>query len=454
MQNTFENNIKERLQEHEISPPTMAWENISKELQKDDRPKVIPWMRWMGIAAAILIPALLTIGFLWLDSESDVNNISTPHIVNSNNSGNTNHDFNTKRDASITESNSLNPQLNSTKSNTNNHTFVQNEEKGNRLVRFIKNVFSEDETSYQTKEYPDYAIQHNQKVSILSALVSSFDTEGKVEMPEWYAYAPMQKRELQLTSFDTLKEDEKLEEIETKDIFVPKLEVNPYAGTSVLGSFDQASLIAPEFNRLSIDNELTTAYGAKAAYRLNDRLKIRSGVGVVDVIQNTYDVPMRITESANAEGYNLRSYTNAHVDLSDLGDYISNFANTESGGASYFEQDISQEVRFVEVPVEVEYKVAGNTKLDIAATAGVSTLFLNKNNVYMEGETKALLAKPTNINDVSFSANAGVKMDYKITEKVSVNIEPQFKLMLNTITENDEAQPYLIGVNAGVSYAL
>src|SRR5690606_268951 len=117
------------------------------------------------------------------------------------------------------------------------------------------------------------------------------------------------------------------------------------------------------------------------------------------------------------------------------------FAELE--GMDKMAKDISHELQFIEVPLEIEYNLTKNNKLNFAATGGMSTLFLNKNEVLLKDQN-AVFAESTNMKSVSFSANAGMKLDYAISPKVSVNVEPQMRYMINTVTANSELQPFLV----------
>lgn len=476
MQDKFNENIKNRLQDHEIAPPPMAWENISEELQKE-KPRIIPWYRWAGIAAAIAIPALLTIGFLWLnniDSHENNNELiitnSSENGVNSGeNSEKNNSDFNPNNVNSDVNNGDATEEFNNENSTQKNTGIAKNTDQssGNRVVNFFKEIFAEDgsaelnnnqksiENTYLVKE--THNENNNRRVNVLATLTAPFKNNIGVEMsdPQLYAYyVKNQEKELVITAFGVEEEEEKEEKVKANKNKNLKFEVNPYAGASFLGSFNQASLLAPEFNQLSIDSEMATSFGSHASYKVNDRLKVRSGVGVIDLTQNTYNVPFKFDSNQGAVNYNVMNQSNISPNLSEINSIEQNFANSEALAANTnIIHDIEQNVQFIEVPVELEYRLTNKSKLGVAATGGLSTLFLNKNDVYIK-DNSSLVGEPTNLKSVSFSANAGVKMDYKINDKLSVNIEPQFKYMINTITANDDVQPYLVGVNAGVSYSL
>ena len=58
-----------------------------------------------------------------------------------------------------------------------------------------------------------------------------------------------------------------------------------------------------------------------------------------------------------------------------------------------------------------------------------------------------------NLNNTSFSANFGVGVDYNISEKININLEPTFKYQINTFNNTSgDFQPFFIGVYTGLSF--
>ena len=79
---------------------------------------------------------------------------------------------------------------------------------------------------------------------------------------------------------------------------------------------------------------------------------------------------------------------------------------------------------------------------------------MNNNEIFsvLDGE-KTLLGEATNVNKTSFSANFGVGMNYNITKKINLNIEPTFKYQLNTFDNTSgDVKPYFIGIYSGIKY--
>ena len=64
------------------------------------------------------------------------------------------------------------------------------------------------------------------------------------------------------------------------------------------------------------------------------------------------------------------------------------------------------------------------------------------------------LGEANNLNKVSFSANAGLKFDMNLTDNIKLNVEPNFRYLINPVNNIEKYNPYTVGVNAGLSISL
>ena len=114
---------------------------------------------------------------------------------------------------------------------------------------------------------------------------------------------------------------------------------------------------------------------------------------------------------------------------------------------------LDQQFGFIEVPIEIEYAVI-NKKLGVNVIGGFSTLIVDHNEVYsvIQGN-RTLIGEANNLNDISYSANFGLGINYKISKKINVNLEPTFKYQIKTFNNSSgDFQPYFIGVYTGLRF--
>ena len=114
---------------------------------------------------------------------------------------------------------------------------------------------------------------------------------------------------------------------------------------------------------------------------------------------------------------------------------------------------MEQQFGYLEIPVELNY-VLFDKRFGINLIGGVSSLFLVDNAISLtSGELTTEVGEANNINSVNFSTNVGFGVNYKLTPKVQLNIEPVFKYQLNTFSKTDGTfNPFSIGVYSGLSF--
>jgi hypothetical protein len=85
---------------------------------------------------------------------------------------------------------------------------------------------------------------------------------------------------------------------------------------------------------------------------------------------------------------------------------------------------------------------------------GFSSFFLNSNELFSEtNDSRTLIGEAVNVNRVSYSANFGLGLHYKMTKKINFNFEPMFKYQINTFNNTSgDFKPFFIGVYTGVGF--
>ncbi len=252
---------------------------------------------------------------------------------------------------------------------------------------------------------------------------------------------------------ETLFEGNDLENVVAED---GKWRVRPTIAPVYFNTLENGSPIHSQFASNSKSGDINMSYGVHVSYAVGKRLDLRSGVNLVTVGYGTENVNITpeissvalatIDYNENARSVTLMSGNSARGAVGQVA-LESSISNTGSLGT------MNQEMNYVEVPLEMSYALVDNT-FAINVIAGASTLFLTDNSVTMQTESLSTeVGQANNLNDVSFSANAGIGIDYNINNKLQLNVEPVFKYQLNTFSREDgNFRPYQLGVYTGVSY--
>ena len=232
--------------------------------------------------------------------------------------------------------------------------------------------------------------------------------------------------------------------------------ISPNVAPVYFNSLGQGSTLDAQFVDNNKSSEVTMSYGIGGNYAINDRLKVRAGINKVDMGYNTNNViAFRSIDSTsqtrsrldnvdmNANAENLTFLSTANLDRNSTPEII----NSKSNGS------INQRFGFIEVPLEMEYALI-DKKLGVNVIGGFSTFIVDKNEIYsVVNGTETRIGEANNINNMSYSANFGLGINYNISEKIKVNVEPTFKYQISTFTNSSgDFQPYFIGVYTGLSY--
>lgn len=252
-----------------------------------------------------------------------------------------------------------------------------------------------------------------------------------------------------------------LEEEKTEVATLNKWSVTPNVAPVYFSSLGKGSSIDAQFNENSKSGEVNMSYGLNASYAITKRLTVRSGINRVNLGYNTNDVVVfsSVNASANAKTLNTLSGNIANNNAQNTA--IRAGENTTIMSATAFKSSsidalntnntsINQSFGFIEVPLELQYAIS-TKRFGINVIGGFSSLFLNNyvSTSIIDGQ-QVRLQEDTVINNTSYSANFGLGLNYKVSKKINLNLEPLFKYQINTFRNTSgDFQPFFIGVYTG-----
>lgn len=275
------------------------------------------------------------------------------------------------------------------------------------------------------------------------------------------------------TSFNNKKEDNPItieDAIDkTKDIIeeekLNRWSIAPNAAPVYFNTLGEGSSIDPQFNSNSKTGELNMSYGISASYAVTKKLSIRSGVNRVNLGYNTNNAivfqSIGLNKSSALQNVNIGSNNNSSSDALTTDGSIENLSIISGEGLSAKSSpesfstntSINQALGYIEVPLEIQYNLL-DKKFGINVVGGFSSFFLSDNKIFSEeeGGTRTFLGEATNINNVSYSANFGLGLNYQVSKKIDLNLEPMFKYQINTFNNTSgDFEPFFIGVYTGFS---
>jgi len=458
--NKFDQHIKDKLTEHQL-PPIDAWDNIEQLLEQPTKNKKRLLWVWFGSAAA----SITLIGGIF--SLMNLKNNQQPNIVKTDGENNPVKNSIKKEQSSV----GITPEI-----DVNNSGSIQS------FAKQIDQKFDINPSDFNSTSRPSYPPKDfttklearffnqsdaifNVETNILNSDHTNITQNRRSELKNNIqniakedASTPLDEPSLESILANNEKKSNKNKTLEKLKI-PSKLLVSTFA--SPIKMLDQQSILSNNFNSHPITSNVTLAYGAKIAYQINDKFRIRAGVSKVGLDQVTNNVT---TSSVTATSIASNTFqpiietanTNNHIRYSSEKTVLANANNFPN--LYYFDTNntMNHQLEFVEIPIELEYKLLQKNKFNVSAIAGGSYYILSKNELTLtnNNQLKEKIGSATNVNKTSYSTNAAVKLEYQIGKNVNLQLEPNYRLMLNQVKDVKQNSASLFGVNLGVAVTI
>lgn len=417
--------FQEQLKNLEVSPNKSAWNNIETKLKKKKR-KVFPIWWFSGAAVAILILGF----FIFPFSKNDIQNTPNSFDEIITTIPKEKKTIEKKIDSIITDKILKNDVLIS--KNTSNNTSKNNTQK-----------FSE---KHQNKVLSK-PIKTKQLLQIYSFSFDLNSTEFQDHITLFSSKEILKKEDIHQLNIKDLSE-----EIKDKIIAISELKnwsVTPVFAVLQSNSFTNSSPINKNLAS-STKGENTYSYGVQIAYKINKKWTIQSGIHLQEMSYSNNQINISFSEQSNTT---TTQFTNG--DTFSFVENNNNFLSLSSDFTSTLSTNgnLTQNYGYVEIPVELKYNLSHNRKLETQIVTGFSSLFLNKNNVNLNTENLSTTLEAKNLNSINFSANLGFDFNYLFDKNWSLQLNPMFKVQLNTFNEDSNGfAPFNLGIYTGIKY--
>ena len=256
---------------------------------------------------------------------------------------------------------------------------------------------------------------------------------------------------------ELLKEKEAGKNEDEKEEKRSKWAISTNASPVYFNSLAQGSSIDQQFDSNSKNYATTLSLGIAGSYAINNKLSLKTGVNNINISYNTNDVLFDArmnnvennipTISRNPEASNM-VFSSKVGNVETLSGDVENVIIENNVGA------LQQNISYIEVPLELSYKLL-DKKFGIEVIGGMSTLFLNQNNISLVANGIEMeVGRANNLNNIHFSSNVGLGFKYNFWKSFNANFQPMFKYQINTFSENSgNFKPYFIGLYTGISFS-
>lgn len=483
--------FQEHFKDFEVAPSDAVWNNIEAQLnQNKKKRRVIPiWWRYAGVAALLIL--FLTIGGVYFNSTNTVT--PTNQVVDTKKTtlpieNNTNDTKQVEQESNHIDANKKNNELKAVVNIKKEQNTLTNSASSSAIAHTSSKA-SSSSTNNSNTEKPKKDVNQapliDKNNSIAVASKEKSKTEPIVDNSKNSIDITNKKQEV-ITN-NVLIADAKNDHADSTTVVTPetksrsieealaevknsveeenpsnnKWSLTPNAAPVYFNSLGKGSSLDSQFNNNSKTGEVNMSYGVIAGYTIAKNLKIRSGINKVNLGYNTNDVVVFESIGAIRSSSSIKNIAPAEPAPSNDGaapqlSIVSEESLNASKSNSFIKTSntsINQSLGYIEIPLEIEYTLI-NKKIGVNVIGGFSSFFLSNNKLYSEfnGE-RALIGKATNLNNVSYSANFGLGLNYKMTKKFELNLEPLFKYQINTFNNTSgNFKPYIIGVYTGIGF--
>ena len=501
-QKNIERLFQEKFKDFEVAPPEMAWKNIEARLEeKKKKRRIIPfWFKASGIAASLILGFFIYSLFIKpsnVDLKTDDNSIvvddknnsipnqSDAYTIEKNENNNTVLD---NENSVLTEiDNSNKAAISSESDKDNNPNTFKNKKQKNTYFETEENILTasnsidKDKIKINTNpRYKENSIFSNHKIvefdknndeSKNSDLIKNEIDFNKInKLSNDKNSSIVVKEKTSMTTQDSslvskiseevneleqlLKEKEVGKNVEEKEKEMQnRWAVSSNASPVYFNSTSKNSTLDTKFDSNEKGYNSNLSYGLGVSYAINKKISIRTGINTLNFNSNTNDIlfyqrnnPVPIDNlSRNKRGDLINIENKPNDNLKEVG--------FNGGELVKYNGNLSQKLGYVEVPLELSYKLI-DKRFAIDVIGGMSTLFLNNNSVsIISNDMEMEIGSATNLNNIHYSTNFGMGFSYTFLKSFQANINPMFKYQLNTYTDNsNNIKPYFIGIYSGISF--
>jgi hypothetical protein len=199
------------------------------------------------------------------------------------------------------------------------------------------------------------------------------------------------------------------------------------------------------------DSKQSNSYGVKTKYKINKKWAVSSGVKFNELGQSIANVSYMRTKNAflSSSDYLNQNSTVAAAPITNNANYVFVPKNTimalksdniESG-------KLDQNLRYLEVPLEVSYSVFNKNKTNISLNTGGFVGKLISNNMALNGSS---IGENVNANDYVYGSSLSTTVQYRIYKKTNVFVEPAMNYYINPLSEQSFNQ-FQWGLNFGLN---
>jgi len=458
--------FSETLKKFREKPPVYTWDRLEKDLNREKTSSFINYFRW--IAASVLI--LLAFGAGYFYATLNINN--TEEIISGNQpsqviapSASNQEMINDSAENAVLKNNSqIVPNNQFTKSSLQQVSDQYSESPGN-IITVDKTIIDENLirksdveiliTSNDIEKAKPLEDIAKQEQNINNPIKSEVEKPVSIDTDE-----PVQSNNLALNDDLYIYESEK-----SKNDF-PKWSVGAmmapvYSYRDISINYENQTQANPVEAESDFDNseEALISYGGgiDVNYHLNKRWSIQSGmyysqVGQVNnnALNFVQDNDQYLLFAINTSTGNINvAFEKIPADIRKINPPKDTLESVDLNNVK-----VIQNFNLFEIPILLKYKILSK-KIGLSIYGGLSPAYVLKNQTYLQvNNDKYNIGNSDNLKTMIYNSTIGIGINYFISKKLSLDLEPTFKYSLSPINKNSQFDyhPYSLSFFTGLSY--
>ena len=422
------------LKDFEVLPPPEVWDNIHPVIKKQNN--LFPLLK-----TAATIAVIVSIGVLAYRWGMEVSSEELPELISDNQ---------VQTSPVVYPASSVNP---GQKREIVNDVY-------NKPVESAPEIIAEEFQADVTE-----VVSEKMNLEVSRYLLSDYESSQEIQNPAKGKFVKISPPELEAVKYEFIPEN----------IEMPVINRWAVSATATPTYHSQFTSSGNDLAKQIMESDqarVSYTGGVGLAYKISSRFSIQSGLYYSSIGQemsgiNAYSGFQAYDNSKGGPNFEVLT-TNGTVTTSNSDIFLSSYTLPEriitsftkdvfdpvKASLNYVSSTLYQDLSFLELPVIVRYKVI-DRKVGINLIGGMSYNFLVKNDVYaVLDEGRYPVGTTDGLNDVSLSSSLGMGMEYKLSQNLSLNLEPTFRYYLNPFSSARTAgiHPYSIGIFSGLAY--
>ena len=206
------------------------------------------------------------------------------------------------------------------------------------------------------------------------------------------------------------------------------------------------------------DSRQSNSYGVKTKYKINKKWAVGSGLKINELGQSVANVSY--LSAKNNAFFSSNDYFNqtasaalsAPITANDNYVFVSNstsdaFKQNNIENNNLKNGNLDQNLRYLEMPLEVSYVVFSMNKASINLNTGGFVGKLISNNVALDGNS---IGQNVNANDYVYGSTLSSTVQYRVYKKTNVFVEPAMNYYVNPLN-NQSFNQFQWGFNFGLN---